>query len=186
MKKAEDNQCAFPFIDQVRQDRYWYLKPGMEARLIQSLDQPKTTPIHKPPIRFALISCSKSKLETEAPARDLYTGQLFRKAVAWAERQQLQWFVVSALHGLLLPDQTVSPYNYTVKNLRVRERQQWAHTVVAGSLTRYAPPHSHAILILPELYRRFIEFQLFHHKITYENPLKGLGIGQQLKWLADN
>lgn len=148
---------------------------------------PRTAPQDsRQPIRFVLIGCSKSKLPAEAPARDLYTGQLFRKAVSWAERHELQWFVVSALHGLLTPDHIIAPYNYTIKDLRQREREQWAHRLVTGKLTSYAPKDSHAILLLPEPYRRFLEVELFRNKITYENPLAGLGIGRQLKWLAEN
>lgn len=176
--KPPNAQRGFTFINDIRQERYWWVNANIQPMLAQ--------PDQRTPIRFALISCSKSKLNTEAPARDLYTGQLFRKAVSWAERHDLQWFVVSALHGLLTPDHTVAPYNYTIKDKRRREREQWAHQLVAGELTRYASKHSHAILILPELYRRFIEVELFQNKITYENPLAGLGIGQQLKWLAEN
>ena len=70
--------------------------------------------------------------------------------------------------------------------MRSREREQWANRVVTAELTRYAPKDSHAILIMPALYRRFIEVELFRNKITYENPLAHLAIGQQIKWLGEN
>ena len=141
-------------------------------------------PIIKPaPITFVLISCSKTKLSRPAIARELYTGQLFKKAVAWAERHNYQWFVVSALHGLLTPTQEVQPYDFTIKELRKREREGWAHQTVASQLTRYASPGSRAYLIMPEIYRRYIQTELSREAITYENPVEGLGIGQQMKWL---
>lgn len=139
------------------------------------------------PTTVVLISCSKSKLTTSAPARELYTGQLFKKALAWAERNEFRWFIVSALHGLLTPNQIVQPYDFTIQDLRgAVEREQWAHKVVGCELTRYACASSKAILLLPKLYRRLIEEQLRLNHITYENPVEGLGIGQQMKWLAEN
>jgi hypothetical protein len=182
--KPENSQFGFPFIERVRQDRFWWTKNANIRRMLAS--PPRAPSIDKLPIRFVLISCSKSKLTIAAPAATLYTGQLFKRAVSWAQRQNLTWFVVSALHGLLPPEQTIAPYNFTIKNLRGREREQWAHRVVSAELTRHVAKHSHAILILPEPYRRFIEPELSRNEITYENPLAGKGIGQQIKWLAEN
>lgn len=138
------------------------------------------------PITVVLISCSKSKLTHRAPARELYTGQLFRKAVAWAERNSHQWFVVSALHGLVKPDQELDPYDFTVKDRRgARERESWAH-IAASDLNSYVSKNSHAVLIMPNLYRRFIQPELQRHAITYENPVAGMAIGQQMHWLDSN
>jgi hypothetical protein len=36
---------------------------------------------------------------------------------------------------------------------------------------------------MPALYRRQIQTSLLARSITYENPLEGMGIGQQMKWL---
>jgi hypothetical protein len=182
-----NNQTEFPFIGQVRHDRYWWTKPEHKQRLAEQYQRLRNMPIVRPdPITFVLISCSKTKLSTPAKARELYTGQLFKKAVAWAERHNYEWFVVSALHGLLTPDEQVTPYNFTIKELRKREREGWAHRTVAAQLTRYASPGSHAYLILPQLYRTHIEHELNLAAITYENPLTSLGIGQQMQWLMTN
>ena len=143
-------------------------------------------PIVKPdPITFVLISCSKSKLETKASARELYTGDLFQKAVTWAERHQHPWFIVSALHGLVTPDQELTPYDFTLKQLRTREREAWGQRAISA-LSKYAATGSHAFLIMPELYRRSIQPALLQHGITYENPVKGMRIGQQKSWLMNH
>jgi len=132
-----------------------------------------------------LISCSKSKLATEALARELYTGHLFQKAVAWAEHHRYRWFIISALHGLVTPDQTLQPYNFTIKELRKPERESWAYRAISCQLSKYAPSGSHAFLIMPEPYRRHIQTTLRERGITYENPVEGMGIGQQMKWLTN-
>ena len=143
-------------------------------------------PIVKPdPITFVLISCSKSKLPTKAPARELYKGDLFQKAVAWAERHQHPWFIVSALYGLVTPDQELNPYDFTLKQLRSREREAWGQRAIS-ELYKHAATGSHAFLIMPELYRRNIQTALLQHGITYENPVEGLRIGQQKSWLMSH
>jgi cytoplasmic iron level regulating protein YaaA (DUF328/UPF0246 family) len=143
-------------------------------------------PIVKPdPITFVLISCSKSKLATKAPARELYTGGLFQKAVAWAERHQHPWFIVSALYGLVTPDQELNPYDFTLKQLRAREREAWGQRTISA-LDKYTATGSHAFLIMPELYRRNIQSALLQYGITYENPVKGMRIGQQKRWLMSH
>jgi hypothetical protein len=36
---------------------------------------------------------------------------------------------------------------------------------------------------MPELYRLHIQTTLRESGITYENPVEGIGIGQQMRWL---
>jgi hypothetical protein len=56
--------------------------------------------------------------------------------------------------------------------------------VVAAELTKHVPKGSHAILIMPQLYRRYIETELRKASITFENPVEHLPIGKQIKWLS--
>lgn len=93
--------------------------------------------------------------------------------------------MVSALHGPVHPDRPLEPYDFTLKQLRVRECEDWAH-LVAAELTKYISKGSHAILIMPQLYRRHIEVELSRASITFENPVEHKAIGQQIKWLQNN
>lgn len=178
-------QTEFGFANQLRHERNWWAAPHFGKLLYQQYKSQRQMPIVKPdPINFVLISCSKSKLATKAPARDLYTGSLFQKAVAWAERHQHPWFIVSALYGLVTPDQELQPYDFTLKQLRAREREAWGQRAVS-ELGKYASSGSHAVLIMPELYRRHIQTALLQRDITYENPVEGMKIGQQMRWLMN-
>lgn len=141
------------------------------------------TPQTAKPSTVVLISCSKSKQANRAPARALYTGILFSRAVSWAEYKGYTWFIVSALHGLVQPDRELDPYDFTLKQLRTRDRERWAHMVVAAELTKYIARGGHAILLMPQLYRRYIETELIKASITFENPVEHLAIGQQIKSL---
>lgn len=176
-----DKQLPFSFIGLIVPDRYWWTTIETNSLRVQIARNPQLT---KPPTTVVLISCSKSKLDKPAPARELYTGQLFKKAVAWAERQGLQWFVVSALHGLVAPDQSIAPYNYSLKDRRgSRERESWAYHTICALLPNHSPKGSRVILIMPELYRRFIQPELDRASITYSSPLQRLSIGKQMQWL---
>jgi hypothetical protein len=63
--------------------------------------------------RVALVSCVKSKRTSESPARDLYTSPLFTKMRRYAEQHAEAWFILSAEHGVLAPDQLVAPATRT-------------------------------------------------------------------------
>ena len=179
-----DKQLPFPFIGTIRPDRFWWTNINTNSLRQNRVRTPQPT---RAPTDFVLISCSKSKLTERAAVRELYTGTLFQKAVAWAERHGYDWFVISALHGLLTPDQTIAPYDYSLKHRRgSRERESWAYLAINADLTKHVAKGSHAFLIMPELYRRYIQHELDRQSITYTNPLQHLAIGEQMRWLDSN
>ena len=67
-----------------------------------------------------IIPCSKEKCWQTAPhlgavrARDAYTSPLHKSAQRFAAANPGQWLILSALHGLLAPDDTIpGPYDVT-------------------------------------------------------------------------
>jgi hypothetical protein len=77
-------------------------------------------------MRVALVSCVKSKQNQPAPAKDLYTSPLFRNLRKYAEDNTDRWYILSAEHGLVDPDQILAPYEKTLNNARKDERLAWA------------------------------------------------------------
>src|SRR5690606_13413659 len=82
---------------------------GTEARVRDSSDCGELQPYHdtkmpNEPRTIALVSCVSSKEPHAAPARDLYTSALFRKARAYAERNADAWYILSAKYGLVDPN----------------------------------------------------------------------------------
>lgn len=150
--------------------------------------------------RIIIVGCGKAKGPHRAPARELYTGSLFRAARAYAEASGHPWLILSARHGLVEPATVLEPYDHTATltpeqayaaqsgavyyahgvplgrrpDLRERFRRMNAGITVievhAGA--RYAEP-------LAELTRGQI-------KAGYrvECPLAGLQVGQRLAWYA--
>lgn len=77
-------------------------------------------------IKFVLIPCGKRKREKSAPAKDLYTSALFKRHRAYAESLGAPWFILSAKHGLLHPDELVEPYNVTMNKMPKSAREDWS------------------------------------------------------------
>lgn len=132
----------------------------------------------------ALIGCSRAKLGERAAARRLYTSALFRKAVAYAKALECEWAILSAKHGLVLPDQVLEPYDFTFRDLArelgspQRAAEQWgAH--VAATLKAQWPGDVSFVLLAGEGYATCVR-ELPHHA-----PLAGMGVGRRLAWLAE-
>lgn len=128
-----------------------------------------------------LIGCSATKLDRAAPARDLYTGRVFTASVAYAESRGLPWFVLSALHGVIPPDQVIEPYDVTVAGLTRGERLSWAGRI-AEQLDEIRAPGRVEVLAGAEYVKACERYG--RHR-TFEAPLAGLGVGERYARLVD-
>jgi hypothetical protein len=80
-------------------------------------------------VRIGLISCSKQKLDHPAPAQELYQGQLFKLSKKWISSRCDEWAILSAKHGLVLPDQVIAPYDVTLSGYTEDQRRTWRNLV---------------------------------------------------------
>jgi hypothetical protein len=74
----------------------------------------------------ALISCSKRKGGHRDLARNMYVSPLYRKSVLVAEGWRLPFSILSAKYGLLDPDETIEPYDLTLKGASKEFKSEWA------------------------------------------------------------
>ena len=81
--------------------------------------------------RIGLVGCVKSKRSGRAPAKDLYTSPLFVGRRRYVERTCDQWFILSAKHLLLDPEQVIAFYDETLDNARTAERRAWSRAVLS-------------------------------------------------------
>lgn len=135
------------------------------------------------PLRVALVGCGAEKRAAPAPAADLYTGQLFRDALAHARRLAGEHvFVLSAMHGLVPLTQVLRPYDLSLRDLTKAERLGWGADVCAELLFRYldTPLELHAFA--GRVYLDALRPQIEAHW-TLVDPLEGLAIGERLAWL---
>lgn len=129
-----------------------------------------------------LVACVAAKRSVAAPARDLYTSAWFRKARTVAERDGDRWYVLSALHGLLGPDDSVEPYEYTLAHVSASERRAWSRRVLA-ELERVLSGTERIVVLAGMRYRRDLVPALRERGHEVGVPLEGLRIGHQLQRL---
>lgn len=80
--------------------------------------------------RIGLVGCVKQKATDPRPARRLYTSTLFEGRRAYVERTCEEWWILSAAHGLVHPDQPLAPYDVTLKNAGRAQRRAWTQQVL--------------------------------------------------------
>jgi hypothetical protein len=81
---------------------------------------------------IGLVGCVKKKAEHNSAARDLYMSPLFRGRRAAIEGRTDKWFILSAEHGLVEPDQRIEPYDASLAQFSVKQRRDWASGVLAS------------------------------------------------------
>jgi hypothetical protein len=83
-------------------------------------------------VRIGLVGCAKTKLDHPALARSLYVSDLFKKASAYVERTYDHWFILSAQHYLVHPDEILEPYDRSMRDLDAAAKRHWAGIVECG------------------------------------------------------
>lgn len=133
---------------------------------------------------IALVGCAAAKLKRPAPARDLYTSQLFRKSCAYAEQNADRWYVLSALHGLVHPDAVLEPYNMKLGTKTGPPIWDWAARVAEQLHTELDDvPDVNLLVLAGEQYRTVL--RTLNGAWPAEVPMQGLGIGEQLGFLTN-
>jgi hypothetical protein len=131
-------------------------------------------------LNIGLVACSMRKAGRPLPARDLYVSPLFRAARAYAERRHgpENWLILSALHGLVHPDQLLAPYDLTLRQLTRAERAAWGGRVAIELSDRF-PAGTVLWFHAGSFYRAAIAPVV---TLPVRAPMAGLRIGQQLAW----
>jgi hypothetical protein len=139
--------------------------------------------------RVVLIGCGKTKASAPCAAEDLYTGPLFRARRAYAEAADRPWWIVSAQHGLMSPEQITAPYDTAGSDLCAVDHAAWALTV-AHSLLDELEDGTRLRDVVVEIhagawYAQPLVDVLRALGIGTHLPVEGLGIGEQLAWYPE-
>ncbi|MCW0215945.1 MAG: hypothetical protein OJJ54_21565 [Pseudonocardia sp.] len=130
-----------------------------------------------------LVTCVKAKRSAPAAAKDLYTSPLFTKQRAYAERQPAPWFILSAEHGLIAPDEWLAPYERYLPDTPRSYRAAWGSWVVERLALLAGPLAGKTIEVhAGSTYVDAIHDLLQAKGATVVLPLAGLGVGQRLSW----
>ena len=135
-----------------------------------------------PKIRIVLISCVSVKLPHRALVKDLYISPLFKLNMKYAKKLQPdKIFVLSALYGLLDLEQDIEPYEKTLNKMGVVESREWAARVLSQINEVCEINETEFTFLAGEKYRKY----LLPGMPNVHIPLKGLGIGKQLRKLKE-
>jgi hypothetical protein len=130
-----------------------------------------------------LIGCVKRKLQTAAPAKDLYVSPLFRKGKAYAEHTDVPWFILSAKHGLVAPDDELEPYDLRLGATSRQYRREWGGGVVAALRQALGSIDGLNIEVhAGSAYVDSIRDELREGGAKVVEPLAGLSLGPRLAW----
>lgn len=129
-------------------------------------------------LTVGLVSCCKPKLEQPAPARDLYLSPLFRMSVEVCEQRFDEWAILSAKHGLVDPDQVVSPYDESLTSMPAARRRDWARRVEHEICTTWLGPTVFHVFAG----RHYVAALA---NLPHVDELHGLSIGHRLRRLSE-
>ncbi|MFD2618004.1 DUF6884 domain-containing protein [Terrilactibacillus laevilacticus] len=132
--------------------------------------------------KVALMATARKKSKETAPVIEFYQSPLFKKSVQYALENYDTLYFYNAKDGLLLPDTVMAPYDVSIRTFSNQQRRKWGEKVVKAFCQYEKPDQIQLYLHGGNIYRKYLEPVLHERGFTFEIPLKGLGIGQQLKW----
>jgi hypothetical protein len=135
---------------------------------------------------IALIGCGKTKLDRRAPARELYTGRLFRLSFEYAVEVLAadRIGILSAKHGLVSPSLELDPYDQELPRAS-EPLDVWGRRVGPQIAAAFGPfdGDTNLVLLAGEAYgicRRYIPGR---RASCWLEPMRGMQIGERLSWL---
>jgi hypothetical protein len=139
-------------------------------------------------MKIALISCTKLKENKPCFAADMYMpSSLYKKARKYVSGRYNYWYILSAEYGLLMPTQWIQPYDKTFNNMskeiKKTYQKEWSQ-MVFEDLIKLRP--NEIDFYAGNEYRKYLIPLLEDQGIKCNVPLKGLGIGEQMKYYNEN
>lgn len=130
-----------------------------------------------------LVACVKPAAARPCAAKDLYTSALFKKQRAHAERLGVPWFIISAEHGLVAPDEWLAPYQRDLAQSPASYLAAWGTWVAARLELLAGPLVNKAIEIHAEsMYFDLLGPELEKRGARVVDPLRGLQMESRLAW----
>ena len=124
---------------------------------------------------IALLSCSKSKATEECLAYKMYQGTLFSKAYSYCLSKKYIIYILSAKYKLLNPMDIIKPYNLTLNNMRIKEKQKWSDEVIF-QLKQKKIYNKEIIVFAGSNYYKLLNLP------NAKYPIAKLSQGRQLQW----
>lgn len=148
--------------------------------------EPSVPSLQRPDL--VLVGCVKTKNTARSAAKDLYSSPLWRYRRAYAECLGVPWYILSALYGLLDPDQRVDTYDRALSDLRVEDRRAWS-TLVLDELKLRVPLMRNKLIEIHAggtYVNHGLKAGLRDARAVVHRPLARIaGVGRQLAWYRE-
>jgi len=132
---------------------------------------------------YVFVGCGSDKAEEPRPARDLYTSDFFAKRRRVAELIGDKWWVLSAKHHVVQPDEVLEPYDRTLSKMTEDQIAAWAAEVkVALSMAPWLDDAESRLVVLAgmDYYEPWAEWIREEHEVELDLPFAETeGIGEQ-------
>ena len=144
------------------------------------------SPTERSSHRIGLVGCVKTKANFALPAKDLYLSPLFKGRRRFVENTCVEWWILSALHGLVHPDDKLEPYDVALVGSSRREKKLWSRAVLASIDDKVDAREGDTFeLHAGADYRLFgLEDGLRARGYLIDNPTQGLRSGEQLAFYS--
>lgn len=135
-------------------------------------------------MRVGLVGCVKSKRPGRCEAKNLYTSTLFQGRRAFVERSCDRWFILSAKHGRVDPDEVLDSYDECLADLGRAARRAWSAKVLQQLEKALGPLNDHEFEIHAGADYRGVGLGdgLVARRATVDVPTAGLTPGPQLRF----
>lgn len=177
-----------PLFDRVSHGLYRVHDPSTDSHVVPESSvrsAASVTPASNagPQADIVLVTCVKSKGLAPAAAKDLYTSALFVKERAYAERGGAPWYILSAEHGLVAPDEWLAPYERYLPDTSPEYRRAWGTWIAARLQILEGPLRGKTIEIhASSAYLEAVRRPLADLGAVITDPLRGLAMGERLSW----
>jgi len=131
-----------------------------------------------------LLGCGKNKKGVRSSAAQLYTSPRFQMGVRLAGRLQVPLFVISAKHGLVLPDEAIDPYDLTIDQLSDTAKSVWAAQVVKTLMSKNRRV-TQVLILADDDYAEPLSRLFAEKNVDALRPLQGLAQSAHLPFLKE-
>lgn len=131
-----------------------------------------------------LVGCGSDKRDGPCAAKLLYTSGYFKKKREFAELYGDDWYITSAKHHIIHPDEEIEKYDKSLTEMTAAERRSWGSDA-ADQLRDLDWEHVDVVvLLMGQLYIEPIEPTLETLPVTIGYPFDHTeGNGEQNEWL---
>lgn len=127
---------------------------------------------------IVFIGCGATKMKNACKARKMYVGNYVQLCLAYAQTFTTQdnIYILSAKYGVLPLEKVIEPYNKTLNNMNIQEKQDWKNMVIKQLEEMNISKDTEVVFICGTNYYTLLEDYFTNYKLPL--PKQGIGIQQ--------